>query len=119
MADIYDQHAVHFSAVGAYVVLKDGERVATIAFKHPCDGAGRLYAYVHWLGLEMVRGHASGYGYYKRSAACHNAAGRIVRSCGIVNQNQGAFCKALRDGNDGAGWDRCLRDAGFDVLQAV
>jgi len=117
MANIYSQHAVHFSAVEAYVILKDGERVATIAFKHPRDGAGRLYAYVHWLGLEMVRGHASGYGYDKRSAACADAVTEeMVR--GGDGRDFLDFCDALVK-DDGRRWDQRLRDAGFDVLQAV
>lgn len=56
MTKIYEQHDAAFSRVSAYVVARNGERVATIAFKFPADGAGRLWAYVHWLGLEMVRG---------------------------------------------------------------
>src|SRR4051812_8286161 len=78
MADIYDQHKAAFANVSAFVVLKDGERVATVAIKFPRDGAGRLYAYVHWIGLEMVRGSATGYGYDKRSAAVSSAAGKLA-----------------------------------------
>ena len=78
MPDIYDQHKAAFPSVSAYVVLHNGERVATIAFKHPRDGSGRLYAYVHWLGVEMVRGFAGGYGYDKHSAACADAAQRAI-----------------------------------------
>ncbi|MDE2426686.1 MAG: hypothetical protein KGO96_12340 [Elusimicrobia bacterium] len=77
MTDIYDQHRAAFAQVEAYVILKDGQRVANIAFKFPRDGAGRLWAYVHWLGLSMVRGYASGCGYDKRTAACASAAKRM------------------------------------------
>ena len=120
MTDIYDQHKAAFARVEAYVILKDGERVATIAFKFPADGAGRLYAYVHWIGLEMVRGFAAGGGYDKRSAACRDAMRHLKGG-----DNRGAalagdpFAGALIEGCNGAGWDRCLRDAGFTVLQAV
>ena len=62
MSDIYEQHKAAFSNVSAFVIVKGGERVATIAFKFPRDGAGRLFAYVHWLGEEMIRGYASGGG---------------------------------------------------------
>lgn len=48
MTDIYKQHDTAFARVSGYVIAKDGERVATIAFKFPADGAGRLWAYVHW-----------------------------------------------------------------------
>lgn len=135
---IYEQHAAAFRHVSAYVVLKDGERVATIAFKFPKDGAGRLYAYVHWIGVEMVRGHANGYGYDKRSAAVESAVARIdltniekeARALfpdDDVKANMRAFAclagpKALKDALTNIGgnnWDRALQDAGFTVLQAV
>ena len=129
MTDIYEQHKAAFAQVEAYVICKDGKRVATIAFKFPRDGAGRLYAYVHWIGLEMVRGFASGGGYDKRSAACSNAitekivrrdpAGTGTQSKAELQRTYLDFCQALMDGDNGASWDRCLRDAGFDVLQAV
>ena len=78
MTDIYEQHAAAFSKVSAFVILDlEGERVATVAIKYPNDGAGRLYAYVHLLGVEMVRGHANGYGYDKRSAAVAAAIAKI------------------------------------------
>lgn len=57
---VYQLHDKAFANVSAYVIAKDGERVATIAFKFPRDGAGRLYVYVHWFGLQMVRGWAGG-----------------------------------------------------------
>lgn len=116
MTDIYDQHSKAFARVEAYVICKDGERVATIAFKFPADGAGRLYAYAHWIGLEMVRGFAAGGGYDKRSAACRDAWDKRPQ---LTSDLELAFFQALHDGDNGAGWDRCLRDAGFTVLQAV
>lgn len=118
MPDIYDQHAKAFEHVSAYVILKDGERVATVAFKFPRDGAGRLWAYVHWLGEEMTRGHAGGYGYDKRTAACASAVHKagLSRLSGYIGGD--AFLEALsRDGGDT--WDSALRKAGFTVLQAV
>ena len=123
MTDIYDQHKAAFARVEAYVILKDGERVATIAFKLPADGAGRLYAYVHWIGLEMVRGFAGGGGYDKRSAACAMAASKMCVNPVYAPSSPEMtlhinFLRAMSRDN-GAGWDRCLRDAGFTVLQAV
>lgn len=134
MPDIYDLHAKAFQRVSAYVITHNGERVATIAFKFPADGAGRLYAYVHWLGVPMVRGFAGGYGYDKKSAACLDA----VRKSAIVENVKArasecmiaptdgrpwfdhaqAFCDAL-DTDDGQYWDRRLEKAGFTVWQAV
>ena len=46
MPNIYEQHEAAFGNVSAFVIAKDGKRVATIAFKFPRDGAGRLVAYV-------------------------------------------------------------------------
>ena len=78
MTNIYDLHSKAFPHVSAFVIMKDGERVATISLKYPKDGAGRLYAYVHYTGLEMVRDFAGGYGYDKRSAAVAYAAAKIA-----------------------------------------
>ena len=122
MADVYEQHRAAFAQVSAYVVIKDAgngpERVATIAFKFPRDGAGRLWVYVHWLGTEMVRGYASGYGYDKRTAACANAAKKINRGIPGIHQDRLAFINALEK-DSGTYWDRQLEDAGFTVLSAV
>lgn len=124
MTDIYKQHESAFARVSAYVVLLDGLRVANIAFKYPQDGAGRLYAYVHWLGLEMVRGQASGYGYDKRSAACASAVAKITEPDAEKHtweRDKAArekFVAALAQDN-GATWESQLRDAGFTVFQAV
>lgn len=118
---IYDQHAAAFNRVSAFVILKGAERVATVAIKFPVDGAGRLYAYVHWIGTEMVRGHANGYGYDKRSAACASAAKRIpdnISGRGGDGVDRTAFIDALADDN-GHDWTRRLEAAGFTVHQAV
>lgn len=131
--DIYDHHRKAFDHVSAYVVTRDGEKVATVAFKFPRDGAGRLYAYVHWLGFPMVRDFAGGYGYDKRTAACIDAAGRLDidaadKSAAELGaeyvtgrpwfEHYRAFVTAMRvyDGND---WQRNLETAGFTVWQAV
>src|SRR5574343_355367 len=74
MQKIYEQYEKAFSNVSAYVILKDSEYVATVAFKYPNDGAGRLWCYLHVLGLSMVRAYAGGYGYDKASAAFTSAA---------------------------------------------
>jgi hypothetical protein len=122
MTNIYNHHDKAFAQVSAYVVLKDGERVATIALKFPKDGAGRLWAYVHWIGTPMVRGFAGGYGYDKRSAAVASAARKLQQPLGAClndpKRPQDAFVAALyRD--DGEYFDRRLENAGFTVLQAV
>ncbi|WP_425962619.1 hypothetical protein [Rhizobium nepotum] len=122
--DIYALHDKAFNRVSAYVILdKSGESVAKVSFKFPADGAGRLYAYVHWLGVPMVRGHAGGYGYDKRSAAVASAANHFYDKSDKLLHDLGnplyhAFAYAIvRDSGDY--WDDRLRNAGFTVIQAV
>ena len=125
MTDIYDQYSAAFNSVEAYVICIGGDRVAKIAFKH---GAA-VTAYVHWIGLDMVKGRADGGGYDRRSGACNSAAHKLLdvfqgrqsvpdRVRAIDNGFE-FFVKALIDGSSGVGWDRCLCDAGFQVFQAV
>lgn len=128
MTNVYDQHRASFSNVEAHVILNsDGQKVATIAFKFPRDGASRLYAYVHWIGCEMVRGHAGGYGYDKRSSACASAVAKMQRIPAVDeygndwskdSEGQGLLIAALAK-DSGHTWDYQLRAAGFTVLQAV
>lgn len=129
MTKIYDQHKAAFPHVSAYVVLDHkADRVATIAFKYPRDGAGRLYAYVHFFGLEMVRGFATGGGYDKHTAACNVASAKIKALAGRYAQGEegdrfdratlNRFILALSH-NNGRTWENHLRQAGFTVLQAV
>jgi hypothetical protein len=123
MTSIYDQHAAAFANVSAYVILRDGVRVATIAFKFPRDGAGRLFAYVHWIGAEMVRGYAAGGGYDKRSAACAAAVCKMALTLPEDAYTYGhAAYEAFRATlaiDDGMEWHNRLRAAGFEVVQAV
>jgi hypothetical protein len=133
MSDVYKQHDAAFAAVSAFVILdKSGERVATVALKFPRDGAGRLYAYVHLIGVEMVRAHAGGYGYDKRSAAVAAAIAKLpagtVREAGPgevvdsyvkrrqVNRAKMQAAAPVMDSDD---WTRALEKQGFRVLQAV
>lgn len=113
MSDIYDQHKAAFASVSAYVIAKDGDRVATVAFKYPRDGAGRLWCYVHVLGVPMVRGHAGGYGYDKHSAASEVAFARISDVSGLGPSRQDAILQ-MRDAlarDSGEYWDSRLRKA--------
>jgi hypothetical protein len=125
--DIYEQHDKAFSRVSAWIVLKDGERVATVAIKYPADGAGRLWAYCHLIGLPMERGYSGGYGYDKRSPAVASAFAkahrrdsdsRPVEAMDDTLANAAAINAALA-GDSGEYWDRRLENAGFTVLQAV
>ena len=121
-SSIYDQHDKAFPQVSAYVVtagasfVQPGRRVGTVAFKHPRDGAGRLWCYLHLLGSPMVRGYAGGYGYCKTDAAISSAASHAETPS--EDAAGAAFIKALLP-DDGNNWDWHLREAGFDVIQAV
>lgn len=117
MADIYDQHQAAFSNVSAFAVVRDGQQCGKVAFKFPKDGAGRLFAYVHWHGVNMVRAFAGGCGYDKKSAAIANAV-RKISGDGWNPEWQAEFIAALEK-DDGNNWDNNLRKAGFDLFQAV
>ncbi len=120
MSGIYDQHQAAFSSVSAYVILKNGERVGSVAFKFPRDGAGRLSCYFHIFGGTMVKGTASGYGYDKRSAAAEDAVRKINPDNYFPEaQDNVVAIKAALGTRDGVDWDRRIQDAGFVVLQAV
>jgi hypothetical protein len=116
-ANIYDQHKAAFANVAAYVVLKDGERVATVAFKF----GNAVTAYVHWIGVQMTKGVAKGGGYDRMSASVAMAADKIAdRERETENQavaRIGFIAAARKDG--GATWIRSLEDAGFVVVLAV
>ena len=118
MTNIYEQHDRAFASVSAYVIAKDGAKIGSVSFK--C-GASRVTAFVHFLGLEMVKGHADGGGYDKNSVAAARAVAKInleVKPHDENRDNLFRFVGALeRDG--GHSWERCLADAGFTVWQAV
>ena len=116
-----EQHTKAFANVSAFVIAKNGKRVATIAFKFPRDGAGRLYAYVHWLGCPMVRGHAGGYGYSKTDAAVSVAAKKLsaVMPPDIADLQGCTTFQAVLMPDNGYSWEHHLWNAGFDVWQAV
>lgn len=136
MSNIYDQHRAAFSNVSAFAIMKGTDRVASVAIKFPRDGAGRLYAYVHFFGMPMVRGFAGGYGYDKRTAAVEDAMKKIdpayfatkageAGEAGEANHWEAMreecekFVAAVSDACDGTDWDTCLTAAGYDVHQAV
>jgi hypothetical protein len=129
MSDIYEQHQAAFAQVSAFVILDGQERVATVALKFPRDGAGRLYAYVHLFGVEMVRAHAGGYGYDKRSAAVAAAIAKVkpyMVDDRLDRSDYGRKVNEVRDlmkaaasGMHSDDWTRALERQGLRVLQAV
>lgn len=125
---IYEQHDKTFSNVSAYVLTNDkGYRIGTLAFKFPKDGAGRLYCYLHIIGLEMVRGYAGGYGYDKRSASVVDAV-RAIKPCDseYVGEDRRIELNNLRESLQlafnnigGEDWKNIFRNLNIEVLQAV
>jgi len=114
--DIYRQHDAAFRQTSAYIIAKDGARVATVALKH----GTAVTAYVHLFGVEMVKGIARGGGYDRASAAVATAIGKI-RASGddtAVNAHRIALRLAVA-GMDAGDWRRELERQGFTVWQAV
>lgn len=124
MTNIHDQHAAAFAKVSAFVILKDGERVATVAVKFPSGNSTRVWAYLHVLSLPMVRACADGGGYDKTSAAVASAARKVKAFEHAHTPSESValakFWNDLAPSLDrGQHWDRALEKAGFTVLQAV
>jgi len=123
-AAIYNQFDAAFSHVAAYVVInpRNGDCVAKVAIKRSASGL-RTTAFVHWLGVPMVKGVANGGGYDKDSASVASAARKADwtlydKAGAATRSDQEAFLKAASiDG--GKRWDDAVRDAGFTVYQAV
>ena len=126
MPNIYDQHASAFPHMSAYVILKDGERVATVAVKYSARST-RVWAYLHVIGLPMVRACVDGGGYDRTSVAVSKAARAVSAQFDAYTPiNLSELHDLANLWNDlapsfdrGQHWDRALEDAGFIVLQAV
>jgi hypothetical protein len=101
--------------VDAFIVLNQKrEHVGTVRIHYPRDGAGRLTVVAADWTLDRPEGEtfetftrwqvgtASGGGYDKATAA---AGGMTIAGVTLIDE--------------GAGWYNQLRNAGFDVLQAV
>ena len=125
MTNIYDQHRAHFPHVSAFCIARKNERIANVAFKYPRDGAGRLYCYVHFFGMPMVRGYAGGYVYDKKTAAFEDAAKKIEPAYFVDDQWRAyrkeceRFRKAIDTARDGVNWSDILQSAGYSVWGAV
>ncbi len=116
MIDVYEQHRQAFRDVSAYVVMRDGDKVATVAFKRTSNGAGKIYCYLHVVGAEMVRAHAWN---DKHTEAMRRAIGLVKPDNEDVRAQQlaGAFRNAVTD--NGSNWSQDLSRAGFIIWQAV
>lgn len=120
---IYQQFDAAFSHVAAYVVIDptNGACVAKVALKRAASGL-RTTAYVHWIGIPMVRGVANGGGYDKDSASVASAARRIPDD--IAGRDDGMHMARAKfidaaGADGGKRWDDAVRAAGFTVHQAV
>ena len=112
---IYDQYNAAFNNVTAYTVLIKGSVIGKIVFKHPKDGAGRLYCYLHQYGFEMVRGFAGGYGYDKQEASLESclidAKKKDINDCPLYNTL--AYITGCGQ------WQNELAQLGYDIYQVV
>ena len=119
-----------FKSVSAYVVMNQDtmQPIAKIALKFPSDGAGRVNAYIHLIGMEVQHGYAGGYGYDKRTASiigavsnCNDIWAQQIKSGHVsltsVQQN---FINLLLSDDAQSGWLEVINhDNGFIVIQAV
>lgn len=123
MSNIYDQFDAAFKGVQGYVILNGAnEKIALVAFKQSPHGMGRVYCYLHVIGVPMVRGYASGYGYDKHTAAAAAAAPKVEKRAPGWRPDHTETVEAIqaalaKDG--GNRWDRELENRGFKVLQAI
>lgn len=111
--NIYEKHNAAFPLVGAGVIVSNGEKKGTIAFKFPKDGAGRLTCFLHIHGYAMVQGTASGYGYDKKAAAFESAC-RFLDDESLLE-----FPSLSKMDCKGGGFDDALGLAGFSYWSAV
>jgi hypothetical protein len=116
-----------FKSVSAFIVLDQDtkETIAKIALKHPKDGAGRLYAFIHIIGMEIQQGYAGGYGYDKQTAGIINAAENCLvyvttnENCN-VNKKQLDFITLLSSTKAQSGWKEVINEKnGFIVIQVI
>ena len=118
MSNVYNQHHQHTRRISAAAILHNGEHVASITIAHPADGARRMYAYVHWIGTQMARGSANGYGYDKSAASVASAAAKHLATLDKAGKPTAEcmFWEAINSGG-GQEWHSLLRGAGFVVCQ--
>ena len=107
----FDKFCSAFDGVTAYAVLKNGEYVGKVCFKH--SKAGVCTVFVHEHGFKMLSGKAGGYGYDKQGTALQNACNSMT-----TEENESALYKALQNVTYNGEWQSDLRKAGF-VVQFV
>jgi hypothetical protein len=119
-----------FKQVSAFVVMDRDtmQPTAKIALKFPSDGAGRVNAYIHLIGMEVQHGYAGGYGYDKRTASiisaasnCNDIWAQQIKSGHVsLTSAQQNFINLLLSDKAQGGWLEVInQDNGFIVIQAV
>lgn len=98
MRQVRDMKAA--KSISAYVVLRDGEEIATVQFYF--GDTGRVQCDVYTPYRLTHQRTVGGYGYDKRTAA---ASGAVIGGYKIED--------------NGLGWGRQLEDNGFTVIQAI
>lgn len=112
-AAIYRELEKITSDLTAWSVTKDGEQVARIVVRYGGRNSPHgltVRAFVHVLGLPMVRGIARGYGYDMKTAAIVKACSLLtyIPPGNILRAQSPDICAA----NDAFG---ALRDNGHDI----
>ena len=119
-----------FKQVSAFVVMDRDtmQPIAKIALKFPSDGAGRVNAYIHLIGMEVQHGYAGGYGYDKRTASiisavsnCNDIWAQQIKSghVSLTSGQQNLINLLLSDDAQGGWLEVINQDNGFVVIQAV
>ena len=119
-----------FKSVSAYVVMDRDtmQPIAKIALKFPSDGAGRVNAYIHLIGMEVQHGYAGGCGYDKRTASiigavsnCNDIWAQQIKSGHVsLTSAQQNFINLLLSDDAQGGWLEVINNNnGFIVIQAV
>ena len=119
-----------FKQVSAFVVMDQEtmQPIAKIALKFPSDGAGRINAYIHLIGMEVQHGYAGGYGYDKHTASiisatsnCNDIWAQQIKSGHVsLTSEQQNFINLLLSDDAQGGWLEVInQDNGFIVIQAV
>ena len=119
-----------FKQVSAFVVMDRDtmQPIAKIALKFPSDGAGRVNAYIHIIGMEVQHGYAGGYGYDKRTASiigavsnCNDIWAQQIKSghVSLTSVQQNFINLLLSDAAQGGWLEVFNHDNGFIVIQAI
>lgn len=104
-----------FSAISAYLIMKDGRQVGRVAFKH---GAS-VQCFAQIWGCEMQRGKAGGGGYDRASAAAEGAFRKMAPDSAREDARADMeACTAAIAAEDGWSWAQRLEHAGY-VVQHV